>query len=61
MTRISRLWDLIETYSFHKDIKDIKDIDNNDNDNDDKDNSNDNANNNNNYMDKDYNIIPNQT
>ena len=38
MTRVSQLWDLIETWGFREDIKDIiadEDIDNK-NDNDDK-------------------------
>ena len=34
MTRVSQLWDLIETWSFRKDIKDIV-ADENDNDNND--------------------------
>ena len=33
MTRVSQLWDLIETWGFRKDIKDIKDIDANDDNN----------------------------
>ena len=29
MTRVSQLWDLIETWGFHKDVKDIVANDNN--------------------------------
>ena len=47
MTRVSQLWDLIETWGFHEDIKDIiaDDADSNDDDNnnanDDKDGNDD--------------------
>ena len=53
MTRVSQLWDLIETLGFRKDIKDIDanndNVDNNDND--DHDDNDDNDNNNNNSKD----------
>ena len=43
MTRVSQLWNLIETWGFREDIKDIVADDDNDNDddNDDKDGNND--------------------
>ena len=44
MTRVSQLWDLIETWGFREDIKDIDAYDIHDNDEDNKDND---ANNNN--------------
>ena len=40
MTKIAQLWDLIETYSFRKDIKGIKDIKDNDADYNDKEDNN---------------------
>ena len=39
MTRVSQLWDLIETWGFHEDIKDIVANDNNNNNDDDDDNN----------------------
>ena len=38
MTRVSQIWDLIETWGFHKNIKEIIGDEDGDNDNDDKDN-----------------------
>ena len=42
MTRVSQLWDLIETWGFREDIKDIIPVnDDDDDDDDDKDSNND--------------------
>ena len=49
MTRVSQLWDLIETWGFCEDIKDI--VANNADDNEDNDNDNNENNNNNNDND----------
>ena len=49
--RVSQLWHYIETWGFHKDIKNIKDFADDvtyDDDDDDNDDDNDNNNNNNN-------------
>ena len=54
MSRVSKLWDLIETWGFHEDIKDIDAADNDDNNADDVNNAND-ANDNNDKDDKDVN------
>ena len=40
MTKLSQLWDLIETSSFREDIKSIKDIKDNDDDYNDKEDNN---------------------
>ena len=40
MTKIAQFWDLIETSSFHEDIKGIKDIKDNDDDYNDKEDNN---------------------
>ena len=44
---VSQLWDCIETWGFHEDIKNIKEISNGDTDDDDDNNNNNNNNNNN--------------
>ena len=44
---VSQLWDYIETWGFHEDIKNIKEIADGDTDDDDDNNNNNNKNNNN--------------